>query len=275
MLIEKTNRQFEIPYNFDKKLIDGVKILGIKPKDIFCFYMCPYIEDYKAVIRDFVFDDKIVNMSRETYIEHIQYIEEQFPGKLQLLLQQNDDNKALEAKDLQFYIDLGFKNFCCGTIKQAKIIKEINPDFIVVGSITMRITPDAILYNHDYQKYFDALVLDFSYMKDIQKIKMLPQYFKYIVLCNALCNWRCDGTHHWFKKPDEVNTCPGLATSVGFENSCLIRPMDLKYFDPYIHVYKIQDRGWPTNWILRSLVLYTTDYSLYPGIIYDEDIYEQ
>ena len=51
--------------------------------------------------------------------------------------------------------------------------------------------------------------------------------------------------------------------------------MDLKYFDPYIAIYKIQDRSWTTDEIIKDIILYTkVDYSLWPGIEYDEDMYD-
>ena len=56
-------------------------------------------------------------------------------------------------------------------------------------------------------------------------------------------------------------------------NSALIRPMDLKLFDPYIQVYKLQDRGWPTSDIIRDFILYTSNYSIYPNITIDEKLY--
>ena len=57
-------------------------------------------------------------------------------------------------------------------------------------------------------------------------------------------------------------------------NSCArIRPMDLGFFDPYISIYKLQDRGWPSKDIIRDYILYTTNYSIYPNINYDERMY--
>ena len=48
--------------------------------------------------------------------------------------------------------------------------------------------------------------------------------------------------------------------------------MDLHFFDPYIFAYKLQDRGWKTQHIIRDLALYTTDWIYYPNIIYDDNI---
>ena len=50
--------------------------------------------------------------------------------------------------------------------------------------------------------------------------------------------------------------------------------MDLKYFDPYIKIYKFQDRGWTTPDILQDIVLFNSNYDKFPNILYDEDIYE-
>ena len=49
--------------------------------------------------------------------------------------------------------------------------------------------------------------------------------------------------------------------------------MDLGFFDPYISIYKIQDRGWPTEDILRDYILYTSEYDNLPGIIYNTNYY--
>jgi hypothetical protein len=74
--------------------------------------------------------------------------------------------------------------------------------------------------------------------------------------------------------------CPGIYTGdsssnnqTSWETCAIIRPMDLGFFDPYIYIYKLQDRGWPTAEILRDYILYTTNYNLYPGITYDERMY--
>ena len=83
-------------------------------------------------------------------------------------------------------------------------------------------------------------MLDFKYNKNIQLIKTLPQGFNYILLINALCHKDCKGDHHWFLNDYTKKTyCPdGLHQNRSFYDNTLIRPMDLKYFDPYIKIYK-------------------------------------
>lgn len=265
-------RKFEIPYNFDKQLILGLQLINMNINEIACIYLPPYWEDYQAVDRNR--NAELRKMTREEYADHVNFIESKYPNKVQLLLQDTKRKQFLTEEQLEFYINLGFKNFCCGTYEQAKLIKSINSNFIIVGSIAMHIQKEDLYGHPEYRGIFDYFVLDFSYTKNIQKIKYLPSYYQYMILANSLCNCECDGTHHWELPEDALNKCPGLITDVGWERSCLIRPMDLKYFDPYIAVYKIQDRGWPTHMILRDVVLYTTNFDTYPGIDYDEDRYE-
>ena len=50
--------------------------------------------------------------------------------------------------------------------------------------------------------------------------------------------------------------------------------MDLHFFEPYIDTFKMQDRSWPTWSIINDLIMYETDYTTYPGIQYDEGMYD-
>lgn len=267
-----TIRKFEIPYNFDFNLIRGLQILNLINESIKYIYISPYVEDYVGVQRH---DPNGANeFTRETYVTHINFVKQFFEGRMQLLLQKK--NQIMPIETLKWYIDLGFTAFCCGNIEQAKIIKEYDSNLQTIGSIVMHTTRTKLIENPDYFKYFDEMVLDFSYGKDIQEIKILPPQMKYMILINALCNVNCIGDHHWFCDPYAPVNCPGKIIDEGgnFYNSCLIRPMDLQYFDPYISTYKFGDRSWLTREILRDIVLYTTDFSIYPGITYEEDLYE-
>ena len=264
-------RQFEIPYNFDKNLIYGLEILNVNFDVIKFIYVAPFMEDYIGVYRENTNGKN--KLTREEYEDHIKFLAEKMPGKLQLLLQRPKD--LMSEEKLKWYIDLGFTNFSCGSINQAKIIKNIDQNLTTVSSITMHIDDGKLLTNLEYGKYFNEFCLDFSYCHNIQAIKMLPPYYNYMLLINSLCNCHCDGTHHWFHNPlDGEMHCPGKLGDIGFNDSCLVRPMDLDYFDPYISTYKLQDRSWSTADLLRDIVLYTTEFSIYPGINYNEGAYE-
>lgn len=272
MRYQSLDRKFEIPYNFDWNYIDILKGCDLLNKSIEYIYIAPYHEDYTTIIRSDLYGAK--NLSRSEYVKHIRKIKQYFDGELQLLLQKKD--KIMPLETLKWYIDLGFTAFCCGNPEQAKLIKEYNQNLTVIGSIVLHVERKDLCQNEYYKKYFDKFVLDFGYGKNLQAIKELPTTKKYMILCNAYCNVNCDGDHHWNIKDEfQQIKCPGRLWETGdFSQSTLIRPMDLKYFDPYIDTYKIQDRSWPTWEIIRDIILYTTDYSIYPGIDYSEFLYD-
>ena len=117
---------------------------------------------------------------------------------------------------LSSYIKLGFTKFCVGNIEQALIIKDIFPEAEIITSITMHITKEDIENNLElYKELFSSMVLDFSYYKNLNKIRELPKEFKYITLINSLCNIKCRGDSHWrHRNPDGTRfhqtQCPGL-----------------------------------------------------------------
>lgn len=234
--------------------------------------MPPFFQDYKSIIRTDPKTDLVPQLKYDEYLDHVNYVQKNYPGKMQLLLQQTN-GKIMPSYLVKKYIGLGFNNFCVGSIEQAKIIREINPKLKIVGSIAMHIDPVELENNYEeYKKYFDSFVLDFTYCKNFLKIKILPKGFEYILLTNSRCNKDCDGDHHWWGT--ENIYCPGILNrNIDFYNSCLIRPMDLDLFDPYIKVFKIQDRGWKTEWILREVVIYSTDYHIYPNLQTTASIY--
>lgn len=269
---------FEFPYNFDKKLIEILNTLGGSENNtIHCIYLPPLLKDYPSILRTGEQANLLDQMTEKEYIAHIQYIQSFFPDKIQLLLQKTDF--ILDKEKIKWYHNLGISKFCVGTIEQAKIIKEINPKAEIIGSINMHISKNELENNKELEKYFMGFVLDFSFGRKLNIIKTLPNKYKYIILVNSYCNNKCDGTHHWmynYKITDKKMHCPGiLQNKAQWENSVLIRPMDLKLWYPYISIFKLQDRGWPTADIIKDYILYTTNYNLYPEINYNINIYNE
>lgn len=272
--LKQNGIQFQLPYNFDTKLIDGFELLGGTADILDCIYLPPFHEDYVPILRTHP-NDKTLSFDWLQYVGHIDFLNKHFPNKTELLLQRID-GVLMPPNIIRKYITIGFTKFCVGTIEQAKIIKDIDSNLKIIGSIAMHMTVDELNNNKKkYQNLFDAFVLDFSFNKSISNIKKLPKDFEYIILCNSLCSIYCDGDRHWWTKDIYSMTCPGLYPAIKFENSCLIRPMDLQFFTPYIKIFKLQDRGWDTNTILRDFVLYSSDYKNYPNIEYDEFLYEK
>lgn len=246
-------------------------------------YCCPYKDDYisakyyhKASYGlDMV---KANDMPRQEYISHINYINEKFPGKAMLLLQQNE--YCMPMDKLNFYLALGFKKFCVGSLQQAKELKAISKDFEVIGSITMKISVEQ-LNDPEYAEYFNGFVLWFPYNRDFELLSKLPKCFDYTLLVNCDCNIQCGGTHHWFAdrtrelaKPS--GTCPNSQygnKGLDWNYTIRIRPNDLPAFSPYIKYFKLQGREHVTRSIMMDVCTYLGNYDQYPGLQPDPSLY--
>ena len=254
-------KPFEIPYNFDKQLIDFLTIYNCFP--IHCIYCPPYYQDYEGAKYNYLLNT--YPKDKQEYYNHIDYIYNSFPNKLMLLLQHNTD--ILDKKLLKEYMQLGFNKFCVGSIQQAQEIKEVNPSAEIIGSITIKIDNSKIQPN--YNQYFDGFVLWFPFNRDITAISKLPQNFKYSLLINCKCSIFCDGAHHWFASAEQeknyADKCPRLQIPNGniFENQIFVRPNDLQLFDNYISYWKLQGREYKTERLIHDIVFYTGNYQYY------------
>lgn len=248
-------RPFEIPYNFDIKLIDFLKIYT--NIDIHSIYCPPFPKDYKSAKLYYLNTYNLIPTTLQEYEYHIKYINKNFPNKLMLLLQQND--MLLSEKLLNYYIDLGFTKFCVGSIEQANIIKEKDINYEITGSITMKIDKNKLQTNNYYN--FDNFVLWFPFNRNIKAIKQLPNNFKYILLINCGCSIKCNGTLHWLAKtPKEeanaVSYCPRIIDD-NFTTRIVIPEYDLQLFEPYVNYFKLQGRDYATNQLINDIVRYT------------------
>lgn len=275
-----TQKPFEIPYNFDKKLIDFLNIY--RPNiNIHCIYLPPFELDYSDAAKKITiqFGHQDIPSTIQEYEDHIQYIRNFFPNKLMLLLQSN--KYIMNKKKLSYYIKLGFTKFCVGSIKQAKIIKKIYPNAEIIGSITMKIEPEELNKRINlYKKYFDGFVLWFPYNRNIQKIDALPKDFNYILLVNCGCSIFCDGTHHWFEKTRKMESefykfCPReqCPENKVYEKIVFIKPTHLYLFENKVAYFKLQGRESTTQHIIQDIIMYTTNIDAY-AVTKEHDIYQ-
>ncbi len=273
--------QFEIPYNFDKKLIKYLKTMNID-EFIHCIYLPPYQEDYIAAKHFYMASDvkhdipSKLPTERTDYESHVKNINDAFPNKMMLLLQQN--SRLMEDNLLDYYhYDLGFNKFCVGSYEQAKVLREKYPDCEIIGSITLKIMPKD-LENSKYE-IFDKFVLWFPYNRNLPQIKLLPKKYEYILLVNCDCSIYCEGTHHWLAQTleEERRTrCPKERSSVEYEDIILVRPRDLIVFEPYISCFKLQGREYETTAIIWDVKNYINQYKQYKklnNIKLNEDLY--
>lgn len=273
---------FEIPYNFDQQLIDVLYILDSTGETYHSIYIPPYYKDYDSAKKYYnhpeTKENKIKSqcIKRKEYEEHIKYINQFFPNKIMLLLQQN--TIILNQYFINYYLKLGITKFCVGSIEQAKIIKQLCPQAEITGSITMKISFDDIQHNKEMEQYIDNIVLWFPYNRNIDLIKKLPQKYKYILLVNCGCSIHCDGTSHWFADLEYEKQiqkyCPKENKEHNWQDVIKIRPMDLHMFTPYISYFKFQGREYDTSRIIKDICIYSENYSIYPGIDYNDNLYQ-
>lgn len=271
-------KPFEIPYNFDKQLINILYNIDPSGQLFHCIYCPPYIEDYISAKSNYIHHNNInlnsqQSITRQEYESHIKNIQKYFPDKLMLLLQQN--NSCITEQLLFYYYSLGFNKFCVGNIQQAIMIRKLLPDSEIIGSITMKIMPTD-LNNKDYE-VFDGFVLWFPYNRNIDTIKTLPNKYKYILLVNCDCSIYCSGTHHWFasKEQEKRIQCPNKKYKFAKDTIIRIDPQDLSIFEPYVSYFKLQGREFTTNQIIKDIMIYSTNYNLLnPNIIIEESKYQ-
>ena len=260
------NYKFEFPYNFDKQLINILQGLKVD-KEIHCFYIPPFPEDYEAVFRSDNSIRSLHNLTREEYEDHIKNIHACYPNKMQLILQRE---KLMDVEMLQYYINLGFTKFCVRTIEQAKLIKSLSNDYEVIGSIVMKITPQQLKENLEYKKYFDGFVIFFSYNKNIDALNDFPDDYFYVLLIGSYCHTQCDGLHHWDAEKKYVYKnlvkCPKSYKSTDWEYMTTICPWDLSVFKDKISIYKIQGREFTTYDIISEFMMDTAYYKIYPNM---------
>lgn len=232
-------RKFEIPYvpcneEVNKQFIDFYSNRFDKVESV---YAASYINDglnTRAESKNFVtdFDEYIYLMSQ---------IKEHFP--IEILFQKNSTKELIEK-----YYKLGYKRFTINNDELAKQIKKEYKDIILTLSIT-RLLQHNDLFDLDLS-YYDYIVLDYRYCRQISLLKELPKKYQYVLLVNSSCNYnnRSFCQLHWFN--GETRCFKNK------EKSSFIRPVDLVYFDDYIHHYKLQGREFFPNFIHRSITPY-------------------
>ena len=245
------NRQFEIPYNFDTKLLAGLNILQIEEEIISSIYLPPYEFDYPSIRRTDIMPEE------KEHLRQIETIQNQFPGKIRLLLQQPNDNYLMTGELLNKYLNFGITKFCVGSLNQAKEIKNILPEAEIIGSITMNINKEKIENNkEEYLEYFNSFILNYTYNKNLEKIKNLPEYYKYILIINSNCDSRCEGRSECFDSQYNNFKCPYKDTRRTYNERSFIKPSELKNYDNYSFSYKIVERGSTSADILKNLIVY-------------------
>lgn len=237
------SRYFEVPYNFDKEIIEYLDNIADKNKTF--VFMPTFFEDgydtrYNRNNKD------LYPKTRIEYEEHISYIKNK-GFSISILMQ----DKIFNENIIQYYIDLGIKRFIVRFDQTAKIIRSLSSEATVVASITQRLNYEDICNLDD--KLYDEIVLFFPFNRNYPILKKLPKKYKYILLTNTQCSTDCPAIHHWYGN-GKVNDKPlCFADNKNFIN---VIPEHLSLFDDYIYCFKLQGRECTTQAIIEAIKVY-------------------
>lgn len=251
-LMNRPQKKFEVPYNFDFSLIDFYA--GHKSMISFV-YLPPFKED--AIHTRTVMENSnkgslgYMPDSRAEYTEHLSYIQNK--GLEFYVLWQ--DNKMIEPDVIRFYQDLGARGFVVGNDKNASLIRKYDKSLRLIASITMKLTFYDIL-NKDFSDY-ESVILFFPFTRALNAIKKLSHIKeKLIVMPNTICYTDCYAVHHWFPKNNELQPLDRCLARENLDKCCFIYPEHLYLFDDYVGGYKLQGREYPTLEIIKNAEAY-------------------
>lgn len=262
-------KYFDVPFNFDESFIYAIENIRFQKYKINSYYFYPFTEDYEETDLTTI---STMPTTREKYekwlIKYFQANVNLNLFKMQLILE--NANTLMDENTLKYYINFGFSQFSCSSIQQAQIIKEIYPEAEITGSIFMDISAEKLKQHLEYKNYFNKFVLPFSYNRDIDAIKLLPNTYKYIIIPNANLQISDILTQKNFTSMQDLNQ---LTNEEIYLNSAKIRPVDIMYFSKYIQQFRLQHPNWATTQILQELIAYSYSYENYPDIEYNQTIY--
>lgn len=240
---------FEVPYNFSRSLVNFYK------KYINCInfiYLPPYKDDSINTRTSIETKKKghcYMPQTRSEYESHLKYISQS--GIKYVVLWQDREN-FITKKTLDYYSSLGASGFIIANDINAKIIKEYDPDLIVVASLVQRLCNN--ISKRDF-RYYDYLVLYYSFNRSLEALKTLSTIKDKIVLMpNTLCHIDCPSIQHWFPTKErpfiQGRDCMILKDKGKYLDRCgFISPKHLYMFDEYVAGYKLQGREYSTDLI--------------------------
>lgn len=250
--------QFEVPYNLDPEYPDKLVRRG---------NLIPYIDSiyaaaWKGDCDNTRFDITYRDSYPKTYEEYVSRLK----GVMALgipvsILAQRGATITM----IKRYRTLGVHHFILNDDKLAARIKEQYPEIKLTLSITRSLTLTE-LQQGDFRMY-DRIVLFHWFARHLQELPFLPKDYQYVMICNSGCYYDCKWhDRHWFLQADtleEYRKESDIACSAcmrilekGKQQSSIIEPEDLSYFDPYISCYKLVDRYDETDTIFNNLYSY-------------------
>lgn len=241
-------KKFEVPYNFDKKILQYYA----DNKDYISYiFVAAFSDDCYSSNRDTYDDDEICIMpkTRELYESHLISIRD---SGLDFCVLWQEKDHLLSNNLLDYYINLGCKGFMVSSNDNAAIIKKYDPSLLVISSITRHLYKG--ITNEDFSNY-DFVVLAHPFNRSLDAIKKLNYMReKLILLVNTACHTDCYSPAHWFNpKFDAVKNCKQREN---VSKTCFIPPNQLYIFDQYIGGYKLLGREFTTKMLIEECEMY-------------------
>ena len=230
--------KFEIPFNFN---FDGEYFnLLDERKELFQRIDCIYMPSFeKGGLTNTRVDLVKYPKSEEEYVGYIREFQKRNID-VTILMQKNSSMEMVG----KYHNEYGINDFTINNNELAFKIKEKYPNIKLRLSITAKATVDDI-NNHALDAY-DNIVLFFWFNRHLDVIKKLPKTHEYSVLCNTRCLYNCPYCdRHWFEVGYRVECMDEKIYSgieLDFNRIAFIRPCDLKYFEDYVSVFKLEGR---------------------------------
>ena len=235
---------FEVPYNFDEKLIKYYKKHASR---INFLYIPPYKDDSihtRSSIQTNTVGHCYMPQTRSEYERHIRLIVE---ADLHFVVLWQIRTEKISTKLLEYYSKLGTSGFIVGNDENAKIIKDYDKSLLVICSLVQRLRTNIL--KRDF-RYYDYIILYYTFNRALDAIKQLSPFKDKIVLMpNTLCNIECPSLHHWFPTKDKpFNPEKDCWVKLEEMNQCgMIFPEHLHLFNDYVGGFKLQGREYPTE----------------------------
>lgn len=246
--MNKFYHKFEAPYNFDFSLTD---YYSQHLHSISFVYLPPYKED--AINTRTIYENSkkgsigYTPNSRREYIKHLSYFKK---NKIDFCILWQD-KKPIKHETIKFYQDFGVTGFVVADDTNASVIKSYNEDFLLISSITRKLTYNDLLCK-DFLNY-DYIVLFFPFTRAIEALKSLNSLKeKLVIMPNTICFTDCFATHHWFPVREKLKHDSICYGPDNMDKCCFIYPEYLYLFDDFIGGYKLQGREYTTNDIMKN-----------------------
>ncbi len=261
-------KKFEIPFNFDIDLLNFLDN-NIDQYWVEFLFLSPFKED-SLNARSHV---ENVNVNGWTYKvpetrdEYTKIIEEiQGRGYRPAILLQ--ETSYIPMDKLDYYFKLGIRDFVVNNDEVALNLKYKDSSYNVVASITKTLSANDIA-NNDYSMY-DKIVLHFPFNRALDRLKELPQKYKYTILANSYCSYKCAvAKKHWYSNSEEAKNINCIKQN-NKNTLVYIPPEYINLFEPYASSFKLQGREYPTHVLANEIYYYYNRlHNPMAGVIYN------